>query len=177
MKLIGDDKLPELLKTVCEQPVELISESTFIKKILPLIANTGNSERVDLTPWLNIGNPVNPIDVHANNDEGTILFRVPALLDNRKTPYIWDPEGESLSASVYKAIRLNTDRPGHGNNYLDNTINQSLIINPIAMDNALQWNIIFERYGLPLINIPDPIKVSSNGNATPINVQDVYEDL
>ena len=177
MQLIGDDRLPGLMKTIMEVPAVRISEQVFVTRFLPMFVNMENKPVVDLTPWLEITNPCCPVDVHANNDENDILFRVPPLLDTRATPFEHGVDKESLSSLVYKAEQFNADRPGYGNEYLNAKLRESLLPQESArLDIALQWNYIRERYGYPTLNIGTQVKVGGD-NAKPANVDDVFEDL
>lgn len=179
MKLLGDDRLPLLMESLCRVDGVSISEHMFVTRYLPMFANVSNKQSVDLTPWLEITNPCAPVRVHSNTDEHEILFTVPPLLDTRATPFLHGEEKPSISSLVYKAEQLNIDRPGHGSAYLDNNLKGSVILSDvIRLDIAAQWNYIFERYGLPVMELKGGVKEGdTSGSIKPANVEDVYEDL
>lgn len=179
MKLLGDDKLPALMQSLCDIDGVAISEQDFVTRYLPMFANVNNRQDVDLTPWLEITNPCAPVRVHSNTDVNDILFTVPPLLDTRATPFLHGEEKPSISSLVYKAEQLNIDRPGHGSAYLDNNLKGSVVSSDIIrLDIAAQWNYIFERYGLPVMAFKGKsISGGSSDSIKPAHVDDVYEDL
>lgn len=179
MKLLGDDKLPALMQSLCDIEGVTISEHVFVTRYLPMFANVSNRQDVDLTPWLEITNPCAPVRVHSNMDVDDILFTVPPLLDTRATPFLHSEEKPSISSLVYKAEQLNVDRPGYGSAYLDSNLKDSVITTDvIRLDIAAQWNYIFERYGLPVMSFKSKtINGGSSNNVKPTHVDDIYEDL
>ena len=174
MKLIGDDKLPALMQTILQEPVPAIPESVFVSRFLPLFANIEGREDIDLSGWLEIGNPCVPVDVHANNDKTNILFRVPALLDRHAEPYIVDETKPTVSQIVAQASVYNSDRPGYGDDYFIKKVSESIVKGNKNVSAILQWNYIFERYGYPTIKTGQAV---SGAEAKPSNVIDVYDEL
>lgn len=176
MKLIGDDRLLDLMKLAGEVPLARISEREFVERYLPLFANVNNVPDLDMTPWLAVTNPCNRVIVHDNNDESNILYYVPPLLTTDNEPFVDNPDAPSVSNLVATAQQMEVDRPGYGNHYMSSRLAAHIQKTKLQLSIAMQWNAIFKRYNLPLIPIGD-VKHITTEPIKPAGVDDVYEDL
>ena len=126
--------------------VPRITERVFKATILPMIANE-DDESADYTGWLTIaGSWRRPIDV-VDDLDGTVLFRVPALVGDNDLP-IAQTGSNSAFEIIQNARRKMLTVPKAGDEHLVRGLSSRVKVKGDLTENQKRWNYIYERYGL-----------------------------
>lgn len=164
-----DERQLEMLKAVADYDRPKLQESVFVKRYLHYF--TGQAPvQLATAQWLEVaGSPFAEVDVYNGNE---FLFRVPALLaSNARTL-----DGLS-NISVYRAAELvgahYNVHPKLGDSKLHQLITSRLGNRPEHRDVIRRWNVIFQRYDIPLI----PLEGEVTPKGEPIKQEPVQEDV
>jgi hypothetical protein len=139
-----------------------IQEAEFVKFFLPLFVSRERGDRVDMGNWLYIAkhphNPVNVMDGHK------VLYQVPAMMTDAGL----NSTGlsTSVAAILHTAALHYTVMPSRGNAFMQQHLTNRVAVNQATLSVVNQWNSIFERYGAPLIQIPEVLKEKLPGEVT-----------
>jgi hypothetical protein len=154
----------QILATVGETDVPRVPESIFREHLLPMLAAPAGT-KVDLTRWSDIaGTPLRAIDV-ADDNTGEVLFRVPPLM--RSMPTVFQQEVNYANIVVETQARENV-HPMQADHFLRTALSKARTgATLLDVETAAQWNLIRQRYGLPLLPLIGP-----DGNALNHGVQD-----
>lgn len=152
-----------------EKPKIKIQEVEFVKKYLPLFTKYAKENKWPIEYWLNIAqSPYNTVDVY---DGGTYLYTVPPLLDS-STDVINGDTG--LYEDIMQAQQKMSIHPKLGVAHMEHMTNTRLIEKKPDLDMIIQWNRIFSRYELPLIEIrgevPESAEVAVNNPSTDADI-------
>jgi hypothetical protein len=147
-------------------PIAQLPESIFVQIFLPIFCG---EQPVDapqsvemLNNWYGIaGNPYRQVDV-VDDKTGEVLFRVPAILNNKAIDPVRGSSGAvSFRQVISSAQQLSNVSPQMSKNYLDKQLmNRDLVsVENSGMGPAIEaWQSIFKRYGKPLGPTPETQK-------------------
>lgn len=147
---LQDQRMVDAFRMLAEPSVPVIEEYVFVKKYLPLFVD--NDKEVPVSLWLEVArHPYNPVDVVSN---GQVIYRVPPLCKRVNINAINNPRD-----SVYEMIstyKMKSDvHPTLGDKFLEQKTNELIRKETLDTSTLKQWNVIFARYNLPLIEIPE----------------------
>lgn len=141
-------------------------ESQFIAIVLPLLAQSESND-ADLSNWLKItGSWQKGIDVYDDADNQLKLFEVPPLVSTRDIK-ISKPGSRSVNDIIEDATRKMAIVPKLGEVSLVKAMTDKIESAGDRNVNAVKWNYIFNRYGLPpltpISEVPDtPTQTTTN---------------
>lgn len=154
-------------------------ENIFVQHILPMLTSEPGKP-VDLTRWLDVaGTPMRSIAV-VDSITGEFLFMVPPLM--RSLPTVAQAE-VNYSNIVTEALAHEEIHPVQAERYLDRELSKARTgATLLDVDTAKQWNLIRQRYKLPLIPIPgeaNPLAAAPTAGplAGVLNLSDEQEDF
>lgn len=169
-------KIPDALREFIENPPRpTFPEPLFVQYFLPYFAGTAGPEsQVDYTTWIQKVSGGDSIAVDIIDENGTVLFTVPPLLE--RAGIVTNTSGKSMTIIERQySRRMEIDVQG-GQNLLVDSLNDLYLPKeqPDQMlANTRAWNDIFRRYGLDhLIN---PIFKESAEGAAPTNGQQTQQ--
>lgn len=168
-----DDRQLEMLRAVADYDRPRLQESVFAKRYLHYF--TGQAPvQLATAQWLEVaGSPFAEVDVYDGN---TFLFRVPSLLMSNPRSL----EGLK-SISVYRAAELvgahYNVHPKLGDSKLHQLITSKLSNQSENRELIRRWNVIFQRYGIPLIPLEGEITAAGTPIPQQVVQQDVWDDF
>lgn len=169
MSTARPSQIIDIAKQLVDGPKPRIDESIFIKNYLPLFSANiakGSEEKdfVPITAWLDVAaSPFNEVEVVSGDQ---VLFVVPPLAVDAKGLFKESESKKSIADVVVEASKRSEIMPKLGEMHLRQYLLNRLQEKTITLDIAERWNIIFKRYGLPVIPLPVDEKPAVEASTT-----------
>lgn len=157
--MYSEAEMKQVVTELSKLPNPRIQESEFIRDFLPMFA--ADPKRVDgpinVNVWLNVADsPYASVDVFNGLE---YLYTVPPLLNADDTMLENIGQNGSVYATLTSASLKFAVMPKLGEAHLKQWMTDRLRSAHMPVDAAHAWNIIFKRYNLPLIELPDEVAV------------------
>lgn len=139
------------LAVLRKEDVPNVPENIFVQHLLPMLTAEAGKE-VDLSRWLDVaGTPLRAMNI-VDSYSGEFLFQVPALM--RALPTVAQAE-VNYSNIVSETLAREEVHPHMADNYLGSELSKVRTgATLMDVDTIKQWNLIRQRYKLPLVPIP-----------------------
>lgn len=155
-----DKEMVGILDKLTNNQNPRIQEKDFVRYFLPIFSQRGNIENpVSINQWLTQtgGNAFVPVDVCRGEE---VLYQVPPMLNS--DDFVLSGLARS---SVYEAITTAQLKysvmPKMGDLHMKSYLTDRIRLKKMTLATINQWNSIFKRYSLPLLDIPEDIDTSS----------------
>lgn len=161
-----------------------LQENVFIKRWLPLFTDLTQEEKEKIHD-VNSRRPMmlwvqevalkstNPVDIF---DGDEYLYTVPPLHKDIVLPLADRNPNYDITAEITTAARKAQILPGLGEEHLRERVTKQILPQFVLDETAArQWNVIFERYGLPLIPVTDMLKAAPEAKPAETFEDDVGE--
>lgn len=144
--------------------VPKMPENMFKEHILPMLM-APEGVKVDVTRWLDVaGTPLRAIDV-VDPVSGATLFRVPPLMRSLPTVYQQEVNYSNIIVETQAREQIHSSQ---ADMYLRRELAKAKSQAPkIDLETAALWNLIRQRYDLPLLPIPGAGSISSSTSGLP----------
>lgn len=154
--------LADAMQTLTEVDIPSIQENEFLAKWLPLFSDLTPAEKETLEdqstlrPMMLWGqnvakNPLSPVNVF---DGETFLYQVPPLFGTLKFDFRERFPNYDIAHELAIADKKRSILPALGEAHIQDRVTKIVLPNfALNEEAAIQWNVIFARYGMPLIKL------------------------